>query len=85
STNYSRDALEELLTRTAANPSVSDITIMAHSMGTWLTVEALRQMAIRNGHVAPKINNVILRHCRNFYWLSGRQAPTLSPTEPTVL
>ncbi|WP_439872969.1 alpha/beta hydrolase [Rhizobium leguminosarum] len=60
STNYSRDALEELLTRTAANPAVSDVTIMAHSMGTWLTVEALRQMAIRNGHVASKINNVIL-------------------------
>jgi esterase/lipase superfamily enzyme len=60
STNYSRDALEELLRRTAANPAVDDITIMAHSMGTWLTVEALRQMAIRNGRVAAKINNVIL-------------------------
>ncbi|MGO8294453.1 alpha/beta hydrolase, partial [Rhizobium ruizarguesonis] len=39
STNYSRDALEELCTRTAANPAVSDVTIMSHSMGTWLTVE----------------------------------------------
>jgi esterase/lipase superfamily enzyme len=33
---------------------------MAHSMGSWLTVEALRQMAIRDGRVAPKITNVIL-------------------------
>lgn len=60
STNYSRDALEELLRRAASDPRVGDITIMAHSMGSWLTVEALRQMAIRDGRVAPKINNVIL-------------------------
>lgn len=60
STNYSRDALEEMLTRLAKDSSVSDITVMAHSMGTWLAVEALRQMAIRNGRVYTKINNVIL-------------------------
>ena len=33
---------------------------MAHSMGTWLAVEALRQMAIRDGRTLPKIKNVIL-------------------------
>nr|WP_245485156.1 alpha/beta hydrolase [Ciceribacter ferrooxidans] len=60
STNYSRDALEDLLTRIASHPDVSDVTVMAHSMGTWLAVESLRQMAIRNGRVHPKINNVIL-------------------------
>ncbi|WP_421360403.1 alpha/beta hydrolase [Agrobacterium rosae] len=60
STNYSRDALEEMLTRLAKDNAVSDVTVMAHSMGTWLAVEALRQMAIRHGRVYPKINNVIL-------------------------
>lgn len=60
STNYSRDALEELLQRASKNPSVGEITLMAHSMGSWLTVEALRQMAIRDGRVAPKITDVIL-------------------------
>jgi esterase/lipase superfamily enzyme len=60
STNYSRDALETMLRRLATEPSVGEVTIMAHSMGSWLTVEALRQMAIRDGRVAPKINNVIL-------------------------
>jgi esterase/lipase superfamily enzyme len=29
-------------------------------MGTWLTMEALRQMGIRDGRIAPKIRNVIL-------------------------
>lgn len=60
STNYSRDALETLLRRLANSPNVDEITVMAHSMGSWLTVEALRQMAIRDGRVAPKIDNVIL-------------------------
>ncbi|MBV2142451.1 alpha/beta hydrolase [Falsochrobactrum sp. TDYN1] len=60
STNYSRDALEKILRRIAADPQVKDITVMAHSMGSWLTVEALRQMAIRDGRVNPKITDVIL-------------------------
>jgi len=60
STNFSRDALEELLRRVAANPSVGEVTVMAHSMGAWLAMESLRQMAIRDGRVMPKIDNVIL-------------------------
>ncbi|MBB4009432.1 esterase/lipase superfamily enzyme [Rhizobium taibaishanense] len=60
STNYSRDALEDMLTRMTSDPQVADVTIMAHSMGSWLAVEALRQMAIRHGSVNPKIKNVIL-------------------------
>ncbi|WP_064835644.1 MULTISPECIES: alpha/beta hydrolase [unclassified Rhizobium] len=60
STNYSRTALEQALRTLAADPNVKDITIMAHSMGTWLAMESLRQMGIRDGHVNSKIHNVIL-------------------------
>ena len=60
STNYSRDALEELLRAAVETPEVGEITIMAHSMGTWLAVETLRQMAIRDGRVPKKIQQVIL-------------------------
>ena len=60
SATFSRDALELLLARAAADPNVSDITVMAHSMGSWVAMEALRQMAIRRGHVSPKVKNVIL-------------------------
>ncbi len=60
STNYSRDALEQILRAIAREPGVKDITIMAHSMGSWLTFEALRQMAIRDGRVNAKITDVIL-------------------------
>ncbi|MBB3454882.1 esterase/lipase superfamily enzyme [Rhizobium sp. BK313] len=60
STNYSRTALEQTLRVLAQDPDVKDITILAHSMGTWLAMESLRQMGIRDGHVNPKIHNVIL-------------------------
>jgi esterase/lipase superfamily enzyme len=60
STNYSRDALEELLQVLAKDPSVGEVSVLAHSMGNWLTLEALRQMAIRNGRVNPKIRAVML-------------------------
>lgn len=60
STNYSRDALEEALQALAKEPSVTDVSVLAHSMGSFLALESLRQMAIRNGRIAPKIRNVIL-------------------------
>lgn len=60
STNYSRDALEALLRGAIADPDVKEISILAHSMGTWLTMETLRQMAIRDGGIAPKVHDVIL-------------------------
>ena len=60
SASYSRDALESVLQSLAHDPQVGEISILAHSMGNWLTMEALRQMAIRDGHVAPKIKNLML-------------------------
>jgi esterase/lipase superfamily enzyme len=60
STIYSRNGLETLLHLLARDPRVHEVTVMAHSMGTWLAMESLRQMAIREGRVAPKIHNVIL-------------------------
>nr|CAD6595838.1 alpha/beta hydrolase [arsenite-oxidising bacterium NT-25] len=60
SANYSRDALERVLDQIADDPQVADVVVLAHSMGSWLTVEALRQMAIREGRVEPKISNIIL-------------------------
>ncbi|WP_132033313.1 alpha/beta hydrolase [Aquabacter spiritensis] len=60
SASYSRDALEKLLTILAKDPDVGEISILAHSMGNWVTLEALRQMAIRNGRVLPKIKTVML-------------------------
>lgn len=60
SASYSRDALEAILQTLSKDKSVREVSILAHSMGNWVAVEALRQMAIRNGGVAPKIRNVML-------------------------
>jgi esterase/lipase superfamily enzyme len=60
SVEYSRDELESGLRFLAKDPEVGEITVLAHSMGNWVTLEALRQMAIRDGKVAQKIHDVIL-------------------------
>ena len=60
STNYTRNALESLFQYLAADEEVKDVSILAHSMGNWLTLEALRQMAIRNGRLPAKFKNVML-------------------------
>jgi esterase/lipase superfamily enzyme len=60
STNYSRSAFEDMLWRISQDPSVGRVSILAHSMGTWLTVESLRQLAIRHHQVPPKIREVML-------------------------
>jgi esterase/lipase superfamily enzyme len=60
STNYSRDALERVLDYLAKDPGIDEVSILAHSMGNWLTMESLRQMAIRQGHIPKKIANVML-------------------------
>ena len=59
STNWSRDTLEKLLRSAAEAPDVDEVTIMAHSMGSWLAMEAVRGLALRGG-VPKKIRNVIL-------------------------
>lgn len=60
SASFSRDALERLLAALASDKSVGDVSILAHSMGNWVTLEALRQMAIRNHGLPGKIKNVML-------------------------
>ena len=60
STNYSRNSLELLLQYLARDPAVGEVSILAHSMGNWLTLEALRQMAIRNGRLPAKFKNVMM-------------------------
>ena len=44
----------------ARSPNVKDIVVVAHSMGAWLTVESLRQIALEDGRVPAKISNLIL-------------------------
>ena len=58
---YSRDFLELNLRAIARDLGTTRIDILAHSMGTLLTLEAVRQAAIRgDGSFGGKLRNIIL-------------------------
>ncbi|WDZ80468.1 alpha/beta hydrolase (plasmid) [Ensifer adhaerens] len=60
STNYTRNEVERLFQYLARDAEVKEVSILAHSMGNWLALESLRQMAIRNGGLPVKFKNVML-------------------------
>ena len=60
SATYSRSGLVEVLDQAVASDNVAEITLVAHSMGAWLAMEALRQLGIRDGTVSPKVRTVVL-------------------------
>lgn len=60
SATYSRDALEAVIAAVTSDPHVGEVSILAHSMGNFVTVEALRQMAIRDRGLPAKIKDIML-------------------------
>jgi esterase/lipase superfamily enzyme len=65
SANYSRDALESLLNMLVSYPAITEVNLLAHSMGNWIALEALRGRSIRVGQTASsvrtdKLKNVML-------------------------
>lgn len=60
SATYSRNALENLLQALARDPAIGEVSLLAHSMGNWVALESLTQMAVRNRGIPPKIANVML-------------------------
>ena len=60
SASAARDALEETL-RLVANSGAKRVDIVAHSMGNWVTMEAMRQLAITNDRdLDGKLGDVVL-------------------------
>ena len=60
SANAARDDLEAML-RMLARTKATSIDIIAHSMGTWVTMEALRQLAITGDRdLSGKLGYVVL-------------------------
>jgi esterase/lipase superfamily enzyme len=65
SANYSRDALEGLLNMLAGYPIITEVNLLAHSMGNWVALEALRGRSMRSAQTAgpvraDKLKNVML-------------------------
>jgi esterase/lipase superfamily enzyme len=58
---WSRDALDQLLSGLMAQPAIGRIHIVAHSIGSMPTMEALRQLYARDGEAAAvRIGAVVL-------------------------
>jgi esterase/lipase superfamily enzyme len=51
---WSRDALERMLEELMAQPPTGRVNIVAHSIGTMLVMEALRQLHTRHGDLAAE-------------------------------
>jgi esterase/lipase superfamily enzyme len=57
---WSRDALDQVLEDLLANPAVGRVNVVAHSVGTMLTMEALRQLYGKLGdYAADRIGAVV--------------------------
>jgi esterase/lipase superfamily enzyme len=55
SANYSRDALESLLDMLVSCPTITQVNLLAYSMGSWIALEALRGRSIRGGQTASSV------------------------------
>lgn len=56
---FARVGLEALI-RETVTAGATKVTLVAHSMGGYLTMEALRSLAIRDGRVMPQVSGVVL-------------------------
>jgi esterase/lipase superfamily enzyme len=84
SANFSRSDLAYVLATAAANPTVSEVTLLAHSMGCWIAVEALRQMALGPRGIPAKIDNVILASPDLDIDVFQRQLEEIGPRRPAI-
>jgi esterase/lipase superfamily enzyme len=86
SASYSRDYLMALLTMLSSSSEVSDIMVVAHSMGAMLTVDALRQLRIEGkDRVIARLGRVVLAapdiNAKTF----RAQAQAIGPLKPPLL
>ncbi len=84
SANYSRTDFADLLRTVARNPRVTDVVVIAHSMGAWLATESLRQIALEDGRVPKKISNVILASPDLDVDVFRRQIREMGPDRPLI-
>ncbi len=81
---YSRSDLAYLLKSAASSPSVGEIVILAHSMGGWPAVEAVRQLALERGGVPRKISNLVLASPDLDIGVFRRQVEDMGPRRPHI-
>lgn len=81
---YSRDALAQVLTMLARDRKAADVTLLGHSMGAWLTVEAVRQLRLTGKGATLARLNVILASPDIDIDVFRAQMRTIGPLTPPV-
>lgn len=84
SATFSRGDLARVIEAAAASPGVSDVTLMAHSMGSWVAVEALRDIALQRGRLPAKLHNLILASPDLDIDVFRKQMIEIGPNRPHV-
>ncbi len=84
SASLARDGLESLLTSLAQDPAVSEVSVLAHSMGGWLAMETFRQIGIRNRQISHKIRNLMLAAPDIDVDVAAEQARSFGPKPPRI-
>jgi esterase/lipase superfamily enzyme len=86
SATVSRDALAKLIRQLTETPGVGRVHILAHSMGAWLTMEALRQDAIAGSPaLGEKLGDVMLAAPDIDFNVFRQQAARVDPSHIVVL
>lgn len=86
SASYSRDYLMALLTMLSSSSEVSDIMVVAHSMGAMLTVDALRQLRIEGkDRVIARLSRVVLAAPDINAITFRAQVQAIGPLKPPLL
>ena len=86
SASYSRDYLMALLTMLSSSSEVSDILVVAHSMGARLTADALRQLRIEGkNRVIARLGRVVLAAPDINAETFRAQVQAIGPLKPPLL
>jgi len=86
SASYSRNYLVALLTMLGSSPGVSDIFVVAHSMGGMLTMDALRQLRSEGkNQVIARLGRVILAAPDIDVQTFRAQVQAVGPLKPPLL
>ena len=85
SATFSRDGLTDVLGQMTRLSNVRSVTLFGHSMGGWLTMEALRQLALKGDRAALKKLNVILAAPDIDEDVFNAQLDVVGPLSPPLL
>lgn len=85
SATFSRDGLTDVLLQVTNQPAVRSVLLFGHSMGGWLTMEALRQLSLQGDVKALKKLNVILAAPDIDEDVFATQVEAIGPLDPPML